>query len=126
MKRGGPLRRTGTLRRGVGLAPMSAKARAAIVDHDVVRRAVFDRDRRCLLDHLGWHRCFGPWTPHHVRKASAGGAYSETNLVTLCAHGNDWVETEPDRAWELGLVARRYDELHEVAQRRWLHGLVPR
>lgn len=118
-------RSAGLHRRAVGLAPMSAKARAERDDHDLVRRAVFDRDRGCLLAQHWGHRCMGPLTVHHTLKASQGGAYDLANLVALCAHGNDWVEDHPRDAWTLGLVLRRGDEPHEAAQRRWLHGLVP-
>lgn len=73
-----------------------------------VREAVFARDnwtcRLATTRQVGG--CLGPLTPHHVRKASAGGPYVEENLVTLCSHHNSWVEDHPIAAQMLGLVER--------------------
>jgi 5-methylcytosine-specific restriction endonuclease McrA len=86
----------------------SAKRKAGRAERDRVREAVFRRDgHRCqLLPRDPEHRCWGPLTFHHLRKASAGGGYTEENGLTLCAGGNTWVEDHPDRALELGLVIR--------------------
>lgn len=78
----------------------------------VVREAVFTRDGCCVLRGVeGAGQCFGsPFTPHHRRKASQGGAYTVDNLVTLCAHHNDELEANADLAAigvALGLVIRR-------------------
>lgn len=112
MKRS-PLRRGGPLRRRTRLAPMSAKRRASMPARAEVREAVFRRDGGCVLaiwaDLAG--PCFGPLTFHHRRKASAGGAYSEANGLTLCARHNGWVEDAPSAARELDprLVVRAGD-----------------
>lgn len=56
--------------------------------------------------------CFGPLTPHHVRKAGQGGAYDDDNLVPLCAFHNGLLEADADVAAlgrSLGLVKRRGD-----------------
>jgi len=79
-----------------------------------IRERVFARDGyRCRLQAVeGAGRCFGGITPHHVVKASQGGAYTVDNLVTLCAHHNDQVEADADLAalaHRLGLVTRRGD-----------------
>lgn len=100
------------------LKPMSAKRRAGAAEGAKIRRQVFARDRfRCLLEgHPGVPRCHGPITPHHMRKAGQGGAYTMVNLVTLCAGHNDWLE-EADGARfgeEVGLVIRR-GRTHEEA-----------
>ncbi len=97
------------------LKPMSDKRRAGIGDRRAIREAVFRRDGRCVA----WGRdrfddrvppCSGdPFTAHHLRKASAGGGYSMTNLVTLCAGHNTWVEDAPNLAHEHGLVVRLGD-----------------
>lgn len=81
-------------------------------EHAAIRAQVFDRDAyRCALrDVAGAGRCYGPLTPHHRRKASQGGAYTLENLVTLCRHHNDQLESRADVAAigeALGLVTRR-------------------
>jgi len=79
-----------------------------------IRARVARRDRVCqvaaLVDDAG--RCFGGLTPHHRRKASAGGGYTEANLVAVCAHHNDQLEADADlaaAARRVGLVVRRGD-----------------
>lgn len=75
-----------------------------------VRAAVFERDGGCLLAHHS--PCFGVLTPHHRRKAGQGGAYTEANLVALCAAHNDQLEADADLAAyarSIGLVLRRGD-----------------
>jgi 5-methylcytosine-specific restriction endonuclease McrA len=91
---------------------MSNKRRKEAAARAVIRGEVFQRDGfRCELDgFLGAGRCFGPLTPHHVIKASQGGAYSVENLRTLCAHHNEQLEADADLARlaeGLGLVKRR-------------------
>jgi hypothetical protein len=78
---------------------------------EAVRSAVFERDGGCLLHHHG--NCAGvPLTPHHRRKASQGGKYTELNLMTLCSFHNDELEADADFAlWALhhGVVLKRND-----------------
>lgn len=80
----------------------------------------------CLLSFGGrpWGGCFGPLTPHHLRKAGQGGPYLRSNLVPLCAHHNDEVENRPDDAEALGLNVRRQVDHEEAARRRAAAGLV--
>ena len=119
MNRGKPLARRTPLRADVekqrawqrarkALAPRSAKVTADLDRRREVREAVFTRDRwTCRLATTRQAgSCFGPLTPHHLRKASAGGGYTEENLVTLCAGHNTWVEDHPIAATMLGLVER--------------------
>lgn len=99
--------------RGRRIRQVSPKRQAEKASRVDVRLALEQRDRGvCLLDdrqhaHLLAGRCVGVWTPHHLLKASAGGAYVLENLVTLCAGHNTWVEDNPPRAKELGLVVVR-------------------
>lgn len=81
-------------------------------ERGAVRAKVFERhDNTCMLLDLDvGHVCSGPLTPHHLRKASQGGAYSEDNMAPLCAGGNTWVEDAPFIAWKLGLVVRAGEE----------------
>jgi hypothetical protein len=110
-----------TLRR-TRIRRVSAKRAEAKEDQRDVRMALFARDHgHCLLEHLP--PCAGPWTPHHVRKASHLGVYELANLVTLCAHHNGWVEDHPHVAWGLGLVCREGETLDETTQRRHRAGL---
>lgn len=119
MRRSGPLRRSTPLRADPekmrewqrarkALRPRSAKVEADLPRRAAVREAVFRRDgwtcRLATTTSAG--PCFGPLTPHHVKKASAVGAYSEENIVTLCAGHNTWVEDFPLAATALGLVQR--------------------
>jgi hypothetical protein len=84
-----------------------------------VRAQVYARDRyRCLLERAGEGPCSGLLTPHHLRKAGQGGPYTVENLVALCARHNSWVEDEPLRAHELGLVIRAGEDGHQAAARR--------
>lgn len=99
---------------------------------DEIRQAVYARDRhRCLLEPMGRQHglttahvvppCRGPLTPHHRRKAGAGGSWSMENLVTLCAGHNGWVEDEPDDARDIfgtTLVVREGDPEWEELGRR--------
>jgi hypothetical protein len=126
VKRGGPLERRTRLARGAPLArgastlarsaldrrtrlaARSVRKLAAAGEEARVRSAVFVRDgHRCQFPPVtGAPPCFGPLTFHHLRKASAGGAYSEANGLTLCAFHNGWVEDNPTDAFLLGLVLR--------------------
>lgn len=88
------------------LRPISDKRRDTFAERDRIRAEVFERDDyRCRLTAIGTP-CFGPLTPHHVRKASAGGSYSPDNLLSACAHHNGWIEDHPIAAAALGLVIR--------------------
>jgi len=102
LKRGQPLR---SKRR---LKPVSDKRRSEMGGRAAVRAEVFARDgHRCRLAGVeGAGPCFGRLTPHHLRKASAGGAYTLDNLVALCEHHNDLVEDRPGWGVEMGLVIR--------------------
>lgn len=135
LARGGPLPRRTPLRRGsplrrsrlARLAPMSAARRAELVHRDAIREQVFTRDgHRCLLEHrpdLGGG-CRGRLTPHHLQKASQGGPYTLTNLVTLCGHHNGWVEDRPIVAHSVGLVVRAGETVALAWQRLRAAGLV--
>jgi hypothetical protein len=97
-------------------APLPAESirrRSERRDRAHVRAVVFTRDDyRCRLAGIAVPDvgpCWGPLTPHHLRKASQGGAYTADNLVALCAGHNCWVEDHPDTAHRLGLVRRAGD-----------------
>lgn len=128
-----PLRRTAGPKRGTGLVRGGRirQARrlepAEVLRRRTVRAEVFQRDGGCLLAH---HQEFGGGcygqrcTPHHLLKASAGGPYMADNLVTLCAHHNDWVEDHPTAAHAVGLVVRRGEVVALAWQRMRIRGLV--
>lgn len=89
------------------LPAVSEKRREAWPAERAERAAVFARDKRCQLVDTIAGRCFGALTAHHLLKASGGGKYERSNLVTLCAFHNGWVEDHPAEAARLGLVIRR-------------------
>lgn len=111
------------MRRSRRVKPISDKRAAERRARDAVRLEVFRRDQRCLLaGYPANPRCLAPMlTPHHLRKAGQGGAYTLENLVALCAGHNDWLETrEGAQIGEaLGLVIRRgrtHDEAWTLMQ----------
>jgi hypothetical protein len=104
---------------------LDAVARYDLEAREAVRELVFTRDRHCLLRGGAAGRCFGAlYTPHHLWKGGQGGPYVASNLVTLCAWHNDWVELEPDTAKAWGLVVRNGDDLPSVWRRMQFWGLV--
>lgn len=111
------MKRSGMLRRRTRLRQRSKTRAAALNDQRRIRLAVFDRDGyRCqagvLPDLARYSPCFGPLTPHHIRKASQGGRYTMSNLTTLCAHHNDLIEADANFARlcrHYGLVRLRGD-----------------
>ena len=81
------------------MAGRSAKTLADADRKREVREAVFRRDRGCQLRDLpGAGACWGNPTPHHRRKASSSGAYTEANLVELCLGHNSRLESDADLA----------------------------
>lgn len=98
-------------RRWHSARPLLRRSPMLTASDRAVRQAVFERDAyRCQLRGIaGAGDCYGPLTPHHRRKASQGGPYTEANLVTLCRHHNDQLEARADVAAigeALGLVLR--------------------
>lgn len=103
------------MKRGGRLSPTSKKRLAELKLRPAIREAVFARDGGCLMSpwrsDQDWGTCYGILTPHHVLKASQGGEYTEDNLITLCAHHNNALESDADmarRAEAAGFVQRRY------------------
>lgn len=98
--------RNASMKQGTRIPAQSRRVTAAQPQRRKVRTEVFERDGYvCALVRLKQgHRCLGGLTPHHLRKASAGGSYTADNLLTLCAFGNGWVEDNPAEARALGLV----------------------
>ena len=71
----------------------SRRRAAAGPARTTIREAVFARDRCCQLAGSTFGPCFGPLTVHHLWKEGQGGPYVPINLLTLCAHHNDVLET---------------------------------
>lgn len=109
-------RRTG-LRRTGWLRSIPPKKRRENRAKKAVREAVFARDGGCLLspwaplnkEGRDWGPCLGPLTPHHLLKASQGGAFTEENLVTTCSMHNSMIEDFPDAAHSIGLVVKSWE-----------------
>lgn len=88
-------------------------------DRARVRAAVLQRDGyRCRLCGTTSELTF-----HHLRKASAGGAYSESNGICLCAPCNCALEDEPSWAHSVGLVQRAGDSIADCWRKMWVQGL---
>ena len=101
------------------LKSRSARKRADKPSEDKVRAVVFALDReRCRMADDPETTCGGELTYHHLRKASAGGAYSVENGATLCVDHNGWVEDNPIAARRLELVVREGDPGWESLGRR--------
>lgn len=105
------------------LPALSSRRRKEKPERDAVRAALFQRDGYCRLLTRPEHSCSGPLTPHHLRKASAGGPYSLTNLVAVCAGGNTDIEDHPWWAWEIGLVERHPESPEDTWRRLWKAGM---
>lgn len=106
------LRHRPSIARRTGRLPAtSAKTRREADKRRAVTLAVFERDGfACRATDLDFGPCFGPLTPHHLKKASQGGRFVPSNLLTLCAAHNDRVEDQPARARALGLVTYSWEE----------------
>lgn len=104
----------------------STKKARELREGEVVVAAVFERDGGCILRSTSVAGpCFGEsFTPHHIRKEGQGGKRTAANLVTLCSHHNEWVESNRRPAERLGLVVRRDDELRQAWRDMRLHGLA--
>lgn len=101
----------------------SAKRKDEAPTRAAVREAVFERDgHTCRMRALENHDCLGHLTPHHLRREGQGGEYAATNLIALCAAGNDGVDTMAE-AHAFGLVQYGSDSPAEVWRRLYEHGL---
>lgn len=125
MKRGGPLKRTGSLNRG-----SSQLKRTPLKQRSEKRSKLMKEERVPLIQALvkaGFSCEIGPVLDHHgiaesvncrnkieglheLRKRSAGGSLvNRNNLIPACIPCNGWVEDYPAVAHELGLVVREGD-----------------
>jgi hypothetical protein len=122
------VKRSKPIKRRRRLAAVSEKRQLAAEQDAVIREAVFDRDgRRCCLKGAlpAFGRCYGPLTPHHLRKAGQGGPYSMRNLITLCAFHNGRIESMPRADMEaLGLVIPRWQDTGTAWALLQLAGIV--
>jgi hypothetical protein len=96
VKQSGALTRKAQLRSKRRDTPERAKTRSQL----------YARDQRCRLAGSTAGACYGKrHTPHHLWKEGQGGPYRLWNLLTLCAHHNDWIEYAPrDLVAAWGLV----------------------
>lgn len=105
MKRSSLVRRT-------PLRPMSKKRRRAEVELAKSKQVVHRRAgglceaRGFWLDECGWYGT----TAHHVLPRSAGGGHEPTNLLWICRQHHHFIHTNPERAYELGLLKKRGDQ----------------
>ena len=106
------------MKRSGRISPTSKTRKKELASRREIKKRVFARDGGCLLSpwlHLNpngteWGPCLGDLTPHHVKKASQGGEYTEENLKTLCAHHNSMIEDYPKAAQRIGLVKLSWEE----------------
>lgn len=121
-----PMKRVAMKPRRKALAPRSPKRQLARLAEVELTELVFRRDGGCILREQTSHRCFGPPTAHHLLKASAGGGWTEDNIVCLCAGANTMVEDQPDWARNMGLVIRWGITPDLAWERRVAAGLIVR
>lgn len=100
------LHRRTPLKRGGRISHTSKKRLEELKDRPAIRKAVFECDGGCLAAGI-WGPCYGPLTPHHLLKASQGGKFEMSNLISLCSHHNTMVEDHPLEANNLGFVIKR-------------------
>lgn len=128
MKRSGPIRRdldaTRAFEKRSRQAIPSRSPRRRDADAKTAELRATVSARRCLLADLAFGSCAGGGTPHHLRKASAGGTTTPENLVPLCAFHNSWVENEPVAARIIGLVVRPGIDHAEARSRRIARGFA--
>lgn len=118
MKRGGPLRAdpakaAAWRQRSKKIKPVSDKRReGSPARRAVVAKALDGVMSGCVLSESAEAGpCYGPSTPHRMRKGSAGwdrrtAGYVDGNVVATCSFHNGWIEDHPDEATELGMVIR--------------------
>jgi len=81
------------------------KLRENVEEHHHIREAVFERDDwTCQIARLTDTPCAFGLSVHHLKKASQGGKYEESNLTTACIYHNDYIEDHPAWAKANGLV----------------------
>lgn len=124
-----PLDSRSQLRR-TPLASVSPSRRRAQPQRDAVWYEVRHRDRTCLLhgahgEAITGQPCVGRLTPHHLRKAGQGGAFTVANIVMLCAGHNGWVEDYPLTAYVHGFVVRSGETTADAWRRLHDRGWVP-
>lgn len=107
MIRGGPLRRSASLKRLTPLRPMSKKKRQQRAETAPVRAVVTDLP--CLL--CGTRRDVHP---HHRLLQSQGGKDEEANLIPLCNRCHDRVHDKNGRAYRAGLLVRSWESPADV------------
>lgn len=82
-------------------------AKRVIADREMVsiRKAVFERDQRCMAP-IDWGRCEGVWDAHHVvsRARDRTLALEPSNLKTLCRKHHDRTHADPLNATACGLM----------------------
>jgi hypothetical protein len=65
---------------------------------------------QCQIGYLIDTPCFGPIHGHELLKRSRGGAIDDIdNIVLACNHHNEWVESHPVEAHELGLSKHSWE-----------------
>ena len=107
MRRGGPLKRTGGLKRTTPVKAVSKRRRQRDAGYGAAREAVFERARglcEANVSPLCRRACE---QVHH--KAGRGGAdpHALSNLLGVCAPCHGWIEQHRQAAYALGLLVRR-------------------
>ena len=119
MKRGGPLKRTGGLKRAPFVTkqrqPLPAKSARTKRDEPAraeCREIVLARDRVCRGQRLTPVRCAGVATDvHELKRGSARrSVYLDPDMcIGLCRPCHDWVTANPNAACELGLALKSWE-----------------
>lgn len=102
MKRSGPLKRTGGLKR----SPLKSKPKPVKSD---LYQQVLARDGNCMGRELPG-ACFGRIDPHHIKMRSQGGLDTLDNLISLCRAHHSWVHEHPEESYELGFLKHGWEK----------------
>lgn len=102
MRRGKPLKRTGSLVRKTQL-----KGKSKPTSKEIYKQALA-RDLGCCGTQLPG-KCGGRIDPHHIKMRSQGGEDTLDNLVCLCRVHHSWVHEHPDESYRLGYLKHGWE-----------------
>jgi len=65
---------------------------------------------KCEIGPIIGDACFGPVNGHELLKRSRGGSITDLdNIMLACNYHNEWVESHPQEAHEMGLAIHSWE-----------------